>query len=67
MYMANGNEKEYPPAMREIGVPEEMSPEAAADSPLVEVRQPLHFGEMREIDQPLQLEDIREQRLEDMR
>jgi len=58
-------EKEFPPAMRDIGIPSEMSPlQDANDPPFVEIRQPLSYGEAVEISDPLSQTEIREERFE---
>jgi hypothetical protein len=55
-------EQEFPPAMRDIGVPSKMSPLGDAnDSPFVEIRQPLRFGETVEISDPSSLSELREE------
>lgn len=52
-------ENRFPPAMREMGTPEVMSPmDAAADSPFVEVRQPLPMGEVNELRDPESATDL---------
>jgi hypothetical protein len=58
-------ENRFPPAMRNLGEPAEMSPLGdEGDSPMVEIRQPLQYGEALEHREPKSVAEIREERLE---
>lgn len=58
-------EKDFPPIMRNIGVPSEMSPlEEENDTPFVEIRQQLRFGENVEIRDQLSLSELLEEKFE---
>ncbi|UFJ39084.1 hypothetical protein LOK74_13470 [Brevibacillus humidisoli] len=68
--MMQDRENRFPPAMQDVGTPEEMSPtEGITESynetpPIVEVNRPLSAGEPTEIREALALGDIREERLD---
>ena len=60
-------ENRFPPAMRDLGTPEEMSPRtdglglSDAAPPIVEVNRPVAAGEPTEVREPLPAGDIREE------
>jgi hypothetical protein len=58
-------ENRFPPAMRNVGDPAEMSPlENENAAPMVEIRQPLQYGEALEHRDAKSIAEMREERLE---
>lgn len=62
-------EKQYPPAMLDMGTPTEMSPirdvtNSSGELPMVEIRQPIQAGEPWEIREPLSPAENWEERVD---
>ncbi|CAJ1004220.1 hypothetical protein [Brevibacillus aydinogluensis] len=57
-------ENRFPPAMRNVGDPAEMSPlENESAAPMVEIRPPLQYGEALEHRDAKSVAEMREERL----